>query len=237
MHKAETHLQRIDRHIREADCRITRQEILIAKLDRRGQTAALLYARDLLTARLAGCDASWGHPHAVAAEEPTMAWRTLFTHRSGGGPTKLQGSFRPLRPDLDKFLFAEVGDETDGMPLSVISALTRLGLDPREEAGRLSSLCHREAVEQLARLLVELPGNSRPLGEAREIARSLVLLLPKHNSSPTPPPQVQIRPCYRRPAPMLPKLSQFWVACFVFAAAALVSALLHGWFPFVIGSP
>src|SRR5215467_11885938 len=82
----------------------------------------------------------------------------------------LRGSFRPLRPDLDRFLFATVEDEIDGIPLSVISALTRLGLDPWQEAGRLSSLSNREAVEQLARLIAELPGLFRPLGEAREIA-------------------------------------------------------------------
>jgi hypothetical protein len=147
----------------------------------------------------------------------------------------LREPFRPLRPDLDKFLFAEVGDETDEMPLSVISALTRLGLDPWQEASRLSSLGNREAVEQFARLIAEIPGNSRPSREAREIASGLVPLLPKHNSSPRSTLQVQIRPRYGRPAPTLPKLSQFWVACFVLAAAALVSALLHGGFPFGIG--
>jgi len=70
----------------------------------------------------------------------------------------LRGSFRPLRPDLDRFLFATVEDEIDGIPLSVISALTRLGLDPWQEAGRISSLSNREAVEQLAWLIAELPG-------------------------------------------------------------------------------
>jgi hypothetical protein len=166
-----------------------------------------------------------------------MARRALSAHQSTAGATKLGGSFCSLRPDLDQFLFAEVGDETDGMPLSVISALTRLGLDPWEEADRLSSLRNREAVEQLARLIAELPTNSRQLAEARGIASGLVPLLPKHKSSATPLPQVQIRPLYCRPAPMLSKISQFWVACFAIAAAALVSALLHGVFPFGIGSP
>ncbi len=147
----------------------------------------------------------------------------------------LRRSFRPLRPDLDKFLFAAVGDEVDRIPLSVISALTRLGLDPWKEAGRLSSLSHREAVEQLARLIAELPGISGTLGEAREIAGPLVDLLPQHDTSPTSAPQVQIRPRYRRPA--LPWPSQFWVVCFVVAAAALVSALVHGGLPFGIGGP
>ncbi|HVC52997.1 MAG TPA: hypothetical protein VND87_13330 [Stellaceae bacterium] len=67
--------------------------------------------------------------------------------------------YAPLRPDLDNFLFAAVGAEIDGMPLSMISALTRLGLDPWDEAGRLSSLGKQEAVAQLARLIVRLPGS------------------------------------------------------------------------------
>ena len=166
-----------------------------------------------------------------------MARRTLSAHQSSAGATNLRASLRPLRPDLDKFLFAAVGNETEGMPLSVISALTRLGLDPWEEAGRLSSLRNGEAVEQLARLIAELPGKPGPLGQARKIASGLVPLLPKHNSDPRSALQVQIRPRYRRPVPTLPKLSEFWIACFVLAAAALVSALFHGGFPFGIGSP
>ena len=147
----------------------------------------------------------------------------------------LRRSFRPLRPDLDKFLFAAVGDEIDGIPLSMISALTRLGLDPWQESGRLSSLSSREAVEQLARLIAEIPGIFRPLGEAREIADGLVGLLPKHDDSRASAPQVQIRPRYSRPT--LPQPSQFWVACFVVAAAVLVSAIVRGGFMFGIGIP
>jgi len=147
----------------------------------------------------------------------------------------LRRSFRPLRPDLDRFLFATIGDEIDGMPLSVISALTRLGLDPWQEAGRLSSLSNREAVEQLARLIVELPGRLRPQGEAREIADRLIQLLPRHDTDRRSTPQVQIRPCYLRPA--LSTTSQLWIVCIVLTAAVLVSAFLHGGLPFGIGSP
>ena len=59
--------------------------------------------------------------------------------------------------------------------MSVISVLTRLGLDPL-------SLSNREAIEQLALLIAELPGLFRPLGEAREIADRLIQLLPRHDS-------------------------------------------------------
>jgi hypothetical protein len=147
----------------------------------------------------------------------------------------LRRSFRPLRPDLDKFLFAAVGDEIDGIPLSMISALTRLCLDPWQEAGRLSSLARREAVEQLARLIVEIPGIVRPLGEAREIADRLVGLLPKHEDSRAATTQVQIRPRYSRPT--LPRPSRFWLACFVLTAAVLVSAIVHSGFLSGIGMP
>lgn len=147
----------------------------------------------------------------------------------------LRRAFRRLRPDLDKFLFATVGDEIDGVPISVISVLTRLGLDPWKEAGRLSSLNNPEAIEQLARLVAELPGLPRPLREAREIATGLVPLLPKHDACPRPAPEFQIRPRFRRQTLTLPKPSQFWVACFVVAAAVLVSALMHRGFPFGIG--
>lgn len=147
----------------------------------------------------------------------------------------LRRSFRPLRPDLDKFLFARVGDEVDGIPVSVISALTCLGLDPWKEADRLSSLSTREAAEQLARLAAEIPGMYRSLREARERADCLVRLLPKHDPNRISASQVQIRLSFRRASH--PRLFQFWVACFVLVAALLVSALVHGGFPFGIGSP
>ena len=119
--------------------------------------------------------------------------------------------------------------------MSVISALTRLGLDPWQEAGRLSSLSNPEAVEQLARLIVELPGLFRPLAEAREIADRLIQLLPRHDTDRGSTLQVQIRPSYSDPT--LTRTSQLWIACLVLAAAFLVSAFLHGALSFGIGSP
>ena len=151
----------------------------------------------------------------------------------------LRQPFRPLRPDLDRFLFAQVGNEVEGAPLSVISALTRLGLDPWEEAGRLSSFSDREATEQLARLIADLHGHADHLCDAREIATGLVALLPAHGVTPKWAPQVEIQPKFWQQS--FPKSflrpSQFWTACFVVAMAALLSAVLHHGFPFGIGSP
>jgi hypothetical protein len=149
----------------------------------------------------------------------------------------LRKSFQPLRPDLDKFLFAAVGTERDGMPLSMVSALIRLGLDPWEEAGRLSSLGKREAIEQLARLIAELPGDRPPLAEAREIAGELVKQLPERDGKPSPSRTTPQMPWPRLPRwAGRPNRSDFVMFFVVAAAAALVSAILHGGLPFGIGS-
>ena len=142
-------------------------------------------------------------------------------------------SYRPLRRDLDKFLCAPVGEEINGIALSVLSALTRLGLDPWEEAGRLSSMAQREAAEQLARLIADLPGHFQTLAEAREIASRLVMLLPRHDTSRVSTLQIQMRPHFGKS--LLPRVSLLWVICFVLAAAVLLSAFAQGDLPFGIG--
>src|SRR5947209_3742254 len=68
----------------------------------------------------------------------------------------LRRAYAPMLPEFDTFLFASVGDEVDGVPLSVLSALSRLGLDPRDEAARLSRLTREAAAEQLARMIARL---------------------------------------------------------------------------------
>jgi hypothetical protein len=136
----------------------------------------------------------------------------------------LRPLYRPLRPDLDDFLFAPVGEERDGIPLSVISALTRLGLDPWDEATRLSSLERREAVDQLSSMIARLPGTLRS-SEAPEIAVGLVELLP--TSSTCEPAELR-RSGRRKSAP----LTTFWLICFLLVAAALVIMAANGELPF-----
>ena len=65
MQKAEILLHQVERRICEAECCITRQQMLIAKLERGGRTVALAQARDLLTATLAGLEASWTYRRAL----------------------------------------------------------------------------------------------------------------------------------------------------------------------------
>src|SRR3954470_13975697 len=86
--------------------------------------------------------------------------------------------YRPLRPELDKFLYAAVGEEQEPLTLTVLSALIRLDLDPWDEASPLSALEKPEAGAQLAETILRLTGTRWPFTEARRIADDLVDLLP-----------------------------------------------------------
>lgn len=90
----------------------------------------------------------------------------------------LHGAYAPLLPEMDPFLFASVGEEIGGIPLSVLSALAQLGLDPRNEAARLSKLTSEAAASQLGQLFARLPGRPWPASEIARIASTLVELLP-----------------------------------------------------------
>lgn len=80
--------------------------------------------------------------------------------------------------DLNRFLFAVICVEGNGMPLSVISALARQGLDPWQEAGRLSRLPKSAATEGLARIITAMSTDKWIIADAMAIAIRLVALLP-----------------------------------------------------------
>ena len=78
----------------------------------------------------------------------------------------LRRAYAPMLPQFDTFLFASVGEEVDGAPLSVLSALSRLGLDPRDEAARLSHLTKELSLDFTSLLRVnrrqKQPGTATP---------------------------------------------------------------------------
>ena len=90
----------------------------------------------------------------------------------------LRRAYAPVMPELDPFLFASVGEEIDGAPLSVLSALTRLGIDPRDEAARLSRMSREAAADRLGRMIARSSEGRWTAAEARRIARGLAEHLP-----------------------------------------------------------
>ena len=134
----------------------------------------------------------------------------------------LRPLFRPLRPDLDPFLFAVVGEERNGIPLSTISALTQLGLDPWEEAGHLAGLAKADAIERLTETLLRLPGAARPPAEARRIAIDLIDVLPPRKGIAT------LADATDRGPLKIAGNKAFWVSCFVLTAVAFMVMFANG---------
>jgi hypothetical protein len=86
-------------------------------------------------------------------------------------------SFRSrITEAFDPFLLESVGVEENGMTVSVLSTLARLGLDPWEEAGRLAVLPKKAAIAVITHHL-SLKGDSL-------IAARLAELLPEASKAP-----------------------------------------------------
>jgi hypothetical protein len=98
-------------------------------------------------------------------------------------------SIHPLGDELNDFLFALVGDDSNGMPLSVVSMLARMDLDPWVEAAYLADLPPETAARKLAAWLDALSDPALKLASPDTRAVRLIALLPRRvtpNSSPLP---------------------------------------------------
>jgi hypothetical protein len=91
-----------------------------------------------------------------------------------------------FRPEFNDFLFAPIGTDRNEMPLSVLSALSRLNIDPWEEAAELSGLPVDTATQRLASMLGRLPGGKWAQVDSTAIADRLIELLPRLGSSKVP---------------------------------------------------
>jgi hypothetical protein len=89
----------------------------------------------------------------------------------------------PLAPligaEFDKFLGAPIGEGRNGTPLSVLSALARLDVDPWQEAASLARMPIEAAAARLTALIAALPDAPTKDVPAKTIADNLVTLLPK----------------------------------------------------------
>jgi hypothetical protein len=91
-------------------------------------------------------------------------------------------SISQSRSEFDKFLYAQIEEGSNGMLLSVLSALARLDIDPWQEAGNLTRMTREGATQRLASLISALPGGPLAHLDARTIAARLVRLLPHRPS-------------------------------------------------------
>ena len=79
---------------------------------------------------------------------------------------------------LNEFLYADIGMESNGMTLHLVSVFARGGADPWTEAGRLARLPKAAAIESLTRTIAGMPNSLWNLADASAIATRLIDLLP-----------------------------------------------------------
>jgi len=93
----------------------------------------------------------------------------------------LRQPYSLINSEFNDFLFAPIGDEGNGMTLTVISALARLDIDPWGEAARLSDLSKEKAVQALAPIIARLTGGRWAPADIGGIATRLVAFLPRRD--------------------------------------------------------
>jgi hypothetical protein len=102
----------------------------------------------------------------------------------------LPAKFSLLHSEFNEFLFAQLGEEENGSPLSVLSALTRLGADPWTEGARLSALPRDAAAQALVPMIAMFPRAERGSPDVLALAERLAGLLPQHPPAAAMPPVV-----------------------------------------------
>ena len=142
-----------------------------------------------------------------------------------------------LRPEYslgnsayNAFLHAEVGEEANGTRLTVLTALTRLGVDPWQEAARLADLPRDVAVTALAAAIARLPEGNWKAADAEAIAMRLANFLPNHSSAPLaqPAPRAQSRGTGTAAAPAAAAVPSSATPSAIRAKANLSTWLLWG---------
>ena len=84
----------------------------------------------------------------------------------------------PLSGEFDAFLFSSIGEDRNGVQLSVVSLLARRDLDPWLEAAKLANESRETATRQLTRLIQTITYQPLTLPDPEAIAIRLVALLP-----------------------------------------------------------
>jgi hypothetical protein len=92
-----------------------------------------------------------------------------------------------LTRQFDDFLFARIDEGSNTTPLSVLSILARLDIDPWEEAAKLARLPRAAAAGRLVDFIAATPGAPSAYLNAKTVSDRLLNLLP----SPVLPRQEQ----------------------------------------------
>jgi hypothetical protein len=92
-------------------------------------------------------------------------------------------SLSTLPSAYDDFLYAPVGESTNGALLTVLSVLARQNLDPWKEAADLSRMPQETAARRLISMIAASPGQS---SNQAAVADRLIALLPRRTVEGAP---------------------------------------------------
>ena len=95
--------------------------------------------------------------------------------------------------EFNDFLFAPIGEDKNGMLVSVLSGLARSDVDPWQEAAKLAQLPGEAATRELAALIGALPDRAASYQDPRTTATRLIALLPRRFGSNSGPQQAPPR--------------------------------------------
>lgn len=124
-----------------------------------------------------------------------------------------------LRKDFDEFLFAPVGKDANGMPVTLLTVLARLGVDPWEEAADLAHLSREPAMQRLASRLEAMPNATGSAADTVNIAARLIALLHRAPARKVASPEA---PHTARAAKLLTRVSPaiYWLIGIIFILIA-----------------
>jgi hypothetical protein len=129
-----------------------------------------------------------------------------------------------LGTEFNAFLFASIEEGASDAPLSVVSALARLDLDPWQEAAELTQLPRDTAVQRLVGLLTKLPGGDPAHSDSNPIAQRLIALLP----GPAGPTSGSSQPGEGSGAPVHADLSMAMALFLLMSVVAMAASGLTG---------
>ena len=126
-----------------------------------------------------------------------------------------------LGSEFDEFLFTPIGEDRNGLPLSVVSLFGRMNLDPWQEAGNLAALSAEAASKRLALSLDTLTDPALREANSKATVLRLLAMLPRRVSSAVQTPVV-VTGAVAAPDPR----ARFRTIFFVASAIALVASQL-----------
>jgi hypothetical protein len=140
-------------------------------------------------------------------------------------PTNTVSAFSLRTSAFNDFLYAPIGEEDNGMVLTMLSALARCGVDPWGEAARLNELPSDAAAKRLALMISRLPRGQWAQSATGDIASKLVALLPV---KPSLDKVAQVTDTAKVPPDPAAKMTFFFLSLILILVGAQVLTVLHG---------